>query len=67
LPNQINKPIQNPTMRWIFQIMEGIGTIRFYEGNLYKPIKEMVTNLNELRRKIIRLFGGYAIQIYGFS
>jgi hypothetical protein len=34
LPNQINKPIQNPTMRWIFQIMEGIAVIRFYEKNL---------------------------------
>ncbi len=25
LPNQLNKPVQNPTMRWIFQIMEGRG------------------------------------------
>jgi hypothetical protein len=31
LPNQINKPIQNPAHSWIFQIMEGIGVIRFYE------------------------------------
>lgn len=65
LPNQLNKPIQNPTMRWIFQIMEGIGIIRFYDNKLRKPIKEMITNLSELRRKIIRLFGGFATQIYG--
>ena len=65
LPNQINKPVQNPTMRWIFQIMEGIGVIRFYEKNLSKPIREMITNLNELRRKIIKLFGEPACKIYG--
>ncbi|MBA2610531.1 MAG: IS1634 family transposase [Bacteroidetes bacterium] len=67
LPNQINKAIQNPTMRWIFQIMEGIGVVRFYKGQVHKPIKEMITNLSELRRKIIRLFGGAALQIYGIS
>lgn len=65
LPNQINKPIQNPTMRWIFQIMEGIGIIHFYEKNLKEPIREMITNLSELRRKIIKLFGGSACKIYG--
>lgn len=67
LPNQINKPIQNPTMRWIFQIMEGIGMIRFYEKNLSKPIREMITNLTELRQKIIKLFGGASCRIYGIS
>ena len=67
LPNQLNKPIQNPTMRWIFQIMEGVGMIRFYENNRHNPIKEMLTNLSELRRKIITLFGGSAIKIYGFA
>jgi transposase len=67
IPNQINKPIQNPTMRWVFQIMEGIGVIRFYEKNLRDPIREILANLSELRRKIIRLFGVSACQIYGIS
>ena len=31
LPNQLKKEVQNPTMRWIFQIMEGIDIVRFYE------------------------------------
>ena len=67
LPNQLKKPIQNPTMRWIFQIMEGIGVVQFYKNNILKPVKELVTNLNELRKKIIRLFGATACQIYGIS
>ncbi len=28
-PNQLGKEVQNPTMRWIFQLMEGLGIIRF--------------------------------------
>lgn len=66
VPNQLNKPIQNPTMRWIFQLMEGIGVIQFYEESKRK-IKRLVTNLSELRKKIIRLFGGTACALYGLN
>jgi transposase len=65
LPNQLNKPIKNPTMRWIFQIMEGIGVIRFYEKQIRQPIREVITNLSELRLKIIHFFGQSACEIYG--
>jgi transposase len=30
IPNQINKPVQNPTVKWIVQIMAGIGIIKLY-------------------------------------
>lgn len=65
LPNQLNKQVQNPTMRWIFQIMEGISIVQFYKNKINKPIKEVVANLNELRKKIILLFGDTACQMYG--
>lgn len=65
LPNQLNKEVQNPTIRWIFQIMEGINIIQFYQNNVIKPIKEIMTNLNALRRKIIGLFGDSACRMYG--
>ena len=65
IPNQINKAIQNPTLRWVFQIMEGIGVIRFFGKNIRDPIREVMTNLNDLRRKIIDLFGVTAQKIYG--
>ena len=65
LPNQLNKEIQNPTIRWIFQIMEGINIIQFYQDNIVKPIKKIMTNLNALRRKIIHLFGDTACKMYG--
>lgn len=64
LPNQIGKQVQNPTLRWIFQIMEGIGIVKIYDParNL---ISAMITNLDELRLKIIRLFGGLVCEMYG--
>ena len=65
LPNQINKPIQNPTLRWIFQIMEGVSIVKFYEDTSHVPIKVIIANLNDLRIKIIKLFGESAQKIYG--
>lgn len=67
LPNQINKAVQNPTLRWIFQIMEGISVVHFFEKNVSKPLKKLVANLNELRIKIINLFGLTAQKIYGIT
>ncbi len=52
-------------MRWIFQIMEGIHIIRIYRESMIKSFKEVITNLNELRKKIIGLFGETACQMYG--
>ena len=63
VPNQLNKPIANPTLRWIFQIMEGISKIYFYEAGRW--IKNQTSNLTALRRQIIHLFGPTAMSIYG--
>ncbi len=65
LPNQLDKEVQNPTLRWIFQIMEGIGMVRFYEKGMETPARELVTNMTDLRRKIVRLFGPTACGMYG--
>ena len=64
LPNQLGKQVKNPTLRWIFQIMEGVSIVRFYEaGNILK--NEVIANLNDLRKKIIELFGNTAMRMYG--
>ncbi|MEE4376293.1 MAG: IS1634 family transposase [Candidatus Competibacteraceae bacterium] len=65
LPNQVNKPIKNPTLRWIFQIMEGISIVRMIGGITQGVVKEFVTNLTDLRKKIIRFFGDTASRMYG--
>ena len=68
LPNQLGKPIQNPTVKWIFQLMEGIGIVRMYRMELVKSLeREIITNLDSLRRKIIGLFGDTALKMYGLA
>lgn len=65
IPNQLNKQVQNPTLRWIFQIMEGISIVEFYKKEVCDPVKKIITNLNELRKRIVNLFGETACKMYG--
>jgi len=65
LPNQLGKEVCNPTLRWIFQLMEGIGMVYFYETSFTHLTREVITNLTRLRRKIIFLFGETAERMYG--
>jgi transposase len=37
LPNQLGKPYQTPTLRWIFQLMEGIALVRFLDKARTRP------------------------------
>jgi len=48
--NQIGKPKQNPTSRWIFQIFSGIHI-------LYGLEKEIVLNVKDVHLKILDLLG----------
>lgn len=63
LPNQLNKPVQNPTLRWIFQMMEGISIVTL--SQVVGSTQEFVTNLTEVRQKTIRFFGKTACWMYG--
>lgn len=64
IPNQIDKPVQRPTLRWIFQLFEGINMIT---SNLNNMIKIRVDRLNDLRLKILRLLGPAVCGIYQIS
>lgn len=65
LPNQLGKKVKTPTLRWIFQVMEGIGIVQFYDGVTRVLVKQVVTNLTDLRKKIVRLLGEIASEMYG--
>ena len=59
--NQVNKPVQNPTMRWVFFLFRGIteATIRFGEAS------EMgVANMTEELWDILSLMGGECEKYY---
>jgi transposase len=65
LPNQLHQPVQNPTLRWIFQLMEGISIVLVNHPQPLQPIQTFITNLTEVRKKIIRFFGDTACLMYG--
>ena len=55
VPNQVGKTTQTPTMRWIFQLFEGIDVLLVYQGA--RQVGRQVLNLNQTHRDIIRLLG----------
>lgn len=61
LPNQINTPTKNPTMRWIFQLMEGVDVIYIRVKN---TLQKKIMGMTHLRKKIIRFFYPPICSIY---
>jgi transposase len=56
--NQVGKPVQNPTLRWLFQRMNGINLVTI-AGQA-----SCITGLTDEKRKILRLFGPTIAQLY---
>ncbi len=65
LPNQLGKKIQNPTLRWLFQLMEGIGIVRMSIDQSTIQRKNLVTNLTKIRQQILYHLGAAACSMYG--
>jgi len=58
IPNQLKKPIQNPTMKWIFQLLSGIH-VMYVDG-----LKKYVLNLDEVKIRILKLMGATTQSYY---
>lgn len=58
VPNQLKKPIQNPTMRWIFQLLNGIH-VMYVDG-----VKKYILNLDEIKIRILKLMGATTQSYY---
>jgi transposase len=61
IPNQINQPTNRPTLRWVFQVLEGIERVRLMVD---AQVRDLITGLNALKIKILRLFGEQVCHIY---
>jgi transposase len=61
LPNQIHQPTPRPTLRWVFQLLEGIHRVRV---TVQEQVYTLIEGLNEVRIKILRLFGERVCQVY---
>lgn len=62
IPNQINKPTKRPTLRWLFQCLEGIDVVKIIA--MAGPIETIITGINNLREFILSCFGDFVIRIY---
>jgi transposase len=62
IPDQKGKPTQTPTLRWVFQIFEGLDVLSVWaEGRL---IARQILNLRPVHQQIIRLLGPQIQQCY---
>jgi transposase len=59
--NQLNQPTQKPKMKWIFRLFQGVQLWRI-QFETY--VQELVVNLTEPLKAIVRHFGQRACRIY---
>jgi transposase len=64
VPNQVNKPTDRPTMRWILQCFEGIDLLHIRIGSHWQT---HVLGLQPLHHRVLRLLGPACWQFYFFS
>jgi transposase len=61
IPNQIHQPTERPTLRWVFQLLEGIHRVRvMVQGQVH----DVIEGLNDVQIKILRLFGAEVCRLY---
>ena len=64
MPNQINQPTLSPTLRWIFQLLEGIHRVQV---TVQGQVHDLIEGLNDVQIKILRLFGHEVCHLYQIS
>lgn len=64
LPNQIRKETAKPTLRWVFQLLEGIELVKM---SIKNTLHVVVSGLTSLRRRILDYFGSSVRKIYGLD
>jgi transposase len=55
VPNQVGKPTQTPTMRWIFQVFEGIDLLLVRQNG--QVVSRQVLNLKQEHLTVLHLLG----------
>jgi transposase len=62
IPDQKGKPTQTPTIRWVFQMFEGIDILSIRVNE--QQTTRQVLNLRSVHRQIIELFGPHVRHCY---
>lgn len=61
IPHQITQPTSRPTLRWVFQGLEGIERVRLMVDG---QVRDLITGLHEVKINILRLFGEQVCHVY---
>jgi transposase len=64
VPNHIHQPTAAPTLRWVFQLWEGIHRVRVTaQGRVH----DLIEGLNDVQINVLRLFGEHVCCLYQIS
>ena len=64
MPNHINQPSQRPTLRGVFQRLEGMHRVQVI---VQGPVQELIAGLHAVQITILRLFGEEVCRLYQIS
>jgi transposase len=64
VPNHINPPTTSPTLRWVFQLWEGIHRVRV---TVQGQVHDLIAGLNDVQINVLRLFGEEVCRLYHIS
>jgi len=55
IPNQLRKPTQTPTIRWVFQMFQGLDILLIHQNG--QVVLRKLVNLRPVQQQIITLLG----------
>ena len=64
IPNQVGKPVKNPTLKWVFQLFGCVHVIYKKAGS---KVKKIISNLNDIRTKILKILGTQYLRLYDIA
>lgn len=62
IPNQLHKPTQTPTIRWVFQLFEGLDFLLIRQNE--QMVFRKLVNLRPVQQQVISLLGPYVQKCY---
>lgn len=65
VPNQLRKPTSTPTMRWVFQLFEGLDILMVKQNG--QVILRQLLNLRPVQEQVITLLGSQVQNCYLFG
>lgn len=65
IPDQLRKPTQSPTIRWVFQLLEGLDVLVEKQNNIV--VLRQLLNLRPVQEQIISLLGPQVQKCYLFG